>query len=64
MEFFGAYIMYLEPPVSVIHDFYPSDGSRMQKVQFYRDTLEQEFCNDPLVLYKDIQPLEEWMRYK
>jgi glycosyltransferase involved in cell wall biosynthesis len=64
LDFFDAHIHYLLPPVSAIHDFYPEDGSRQKKVQFYKDTKEQEFCNDPLDVYNDIQPLEDWMVYK
>lgn len=57
-----ADILHLSPPYGALHDFYPSDGSRMNKVKFYRNSGEQPKCNDPLVLYKDKQPVEEWMR--
>jgi len=56
-------ILRLSPPHSVIHDFYPNDGSRLEKVKFYKLSGEQPKCSEPLQVYNEIVPIEDWMAY-
>ena len=50
------------PPYCVLHDYYPTDGSRLRKVEFYRESGEQETCADPLFTDDTLHEILDWMK--
>lgn len=49
------------PPYCLLHDYYPDDGMRKKKLEFYKVVGEQEIVRDPLEYSHDIDKLEDWM---
>ncbi len=50
------------PPYCVLHDYYPIDGSRQEKVKYYDKSGEQPGCQDPMKAEPTILPMEPWMK--
>lgn len=59
----GARVHKFSPPVCCLHDYYPDDIIRKEKVKFYRESGEQQDCLDPLDYAGERVPIEPWMKY-